>query len=189
MRRLLDKKNATRRETEAAFLKNAKRMRTLAAKARTLRDLIAGLREKSVDSKEVPQVAAVPRVPDPVAPPCLPDGPPGGLRVFPKRGPLTLPVRGFCWSAATASTNFGNTAKGIRLETRADAQVVTPFDGKVVFAGPFRTYGEILIIEHRGGYHTLLAGLAQIDAEGANGYYGEPLGSMATGQWQTSTIC
>ena len=103
------------------------------------------------------------------------------MRRFPERGPLTLPVRGKLVGRYGQSTNFGNTAKGVRLETRPDAQVVTPFDGKVVFAGPFRTYGQILIIEHRGGYHTLLAGLAQIDAVvGQWLLAGEPLGSMST---------
>lgn len=180
LRRLLDRKSVLRRETEAAFRQNALRMRKLAAKARTLRDLIAGLRAKPADSK--PQTAAIPRPPEPaLAPPRLPEGPPGGLRPFPARGPLTLPVRGRLVGRYGESTNFGNTAKGIRLETRSDAQVVTPFDGKVVFAGPFRTYGQILIIEHRGGYHTLLAGLAQIDAVlGQWLLAGEPLGSMAT---------
>ena len=182
LRRLLERKGALRRETEAAYRQNAKRMRNLAAKAQTLRDLVAGLREKPAKTPNRPQVAAISRPPDPAAtPPRAPDGPPGGLRRFPERGPLTLPVRGRLVGRYGESTNFGNTVKGIRLETRPDAQVVTPFDGKVVFAGPFRTYGQILIIEHRGGYHTLLAGLAQIDAVvGQWLLAGEPLGSMAT---------
>lgn len=182
LRRLLERKGALRRETEAAYRQNAKRMRNLAAKAQTLRDLVAGLREKPAKTPNRPQVAAIPRPPDPAATPRrAPDGPPSGLRRFPERGPLTLPVRGRLVGRYGESTNFGNTVKGIRLETRPDAQVVTPFDGKVVFAGPFRTYGQILIIEHRGGYHTLLAGLAQIDAVvGQWLLAGEPLGSMAT---------
>ena len=79
------------------------------------------------------------------------------------------------------SSNFGNTVRGIRLETRSEAQVVTPFDGKVVFAGPFRTYGQVLIIEHRGGYHTILAGLGLVDVVvGQWLLAGEPVGLMAT---------
>ena len=41
--------------------------------------------------------------------------------------------------------------------------VRAPFDGKIVFTGPFRGYGRILIIEHGEGYHTLLAGFSRID--------------------------
>ena len=181
LRRLLDRKGALRRETEAAYRRNIQRMRDLAVKARNLRDLIAGLTSRSAEPERKPLVAAIPRPPDAAPAPRVPEGPPGGLRSFPERGPLTLPVRGKLVGRYGQSTNFGNTAKGIRLETRPDAQVVTPFDGKVVFAGPFRTYGQILIIEHRGGYHTLLAGLAQIDAVvGQWLLAGEPLGSMAT---------
>lgn len=181
LRRLLDRKNALRRETEVAFRKQTRRMRDLAAKARTLRELVAGLRSKPAEPPRPPQVAALTPPSRAIAPPVRPEGPPGGLRLFPKRGPLTLPVRGRLIGRYGQSTNFGNTAKGIRLETRPDAQVVAPFDGKIVYAGPFRTYGQILIIEHRGGYHTLLAGLDQIDTVvGQWILAGEPLGSMAT---------
>lgn len=182
LRRLLDRKSVLRRETEAAYRKNTRRMRDLAAKARTLRDLIAGLRVKPAAPAGKPQIAALPRAPElSLGPPRPPQTLPGGLRQFPERGPLTLPVRGRLVGRYGESTNFGNTAKGLRLETRPDAQVVAPFDGKVVFAGPFRTYGQILIIEHQGGYHTLLAGLAQMDAVvGQWLLAGEPLGSMAT---------
>ena len=180
LRRLLDRKSTLRRETEAAFRKNATLMRDLAAKAKTLRDLIAGLRNQSVENKK--QAAAVPRRPESaLAPPRTLANPPHGLRPFPAQGPLTLPVRGRLVGRYGETTNFGNMEKGIRLETRTAAQVVAPFDGKVVFAGPFRTYGQILIIEHRGGYYTLLAGRTKIDAVvGQWLLAGEPLGSMAT---------
>ena len=65
------------------------------------------------------------------------------------------------------------------METAGSAQVIAPYEGKVVFSGPFRGYGQLLIIEHTGGYHTLLAGMARIDA--AVGHWllvGEPVGIM-----------
>ncbi len=66
------------------------------------------------------------------------------------------------------------------LETRAGAQIVAPFDGRIAFEGPFRSYGQILIIEHGGGYHTVLAGLDRVDAVvGQWLLAGEPVGSMA----------
>jgi septal ring factor EnvC (AmiA/AmiB activator) len=65
------------------------------------------------------------------------------------------------------------------IATRSGAQVVTPFDGQIVFEGPFRSYGQILIIEHRGGYHTVLAGLAHVDVVvGQWLKAGEPVGAM-----------
>jgi len=188
LRTLLRRKNALRRETEAAYRKNAQRMRDLAAKARNIRELMARLRIGPEESPP-PSVAALPpaastgRPSDNTVPssPPLSGGPPGGLRIFPEQGPVTRPVAGRLVGRYGEATDFGNVARGIRLETRADAQVVAPFDGKVVFAGPFRTFGQILIIEHRGGYHTLLAGMAQIDAVvGQWLLAGEPLGAMDT---------
>ena len=73
----------------------------------------------------------------------------------------------------------GTSRKGLDIETRPGAQVVAPYDGKVVFAGPFRAYGLLLIIEHSEGYHTLLAGLSRIDATvGQRLLSGEPVGIM-----------
>src|SRR3546814_19046636 len=62
--------------------------------------------------------------------------------------------------------------KGIDIETRPGAQVVAPFEGRVVFAGPFRAYGLLLLIEHSEGYHSILAGMSRIYA--------------AVGQWLRS---
>ena len=58
---------------------------------------------------------------------------------------------------------FGGASKGILIHASAGGQVVAPFDGRIEFAGPFRGYGQILIIEHGDGYHSLLAGLERID--------------------------
>ena len=77
------------------------------------------------------------------------------------------------------SADAGLLAKGITITSRAGAQVVAPFDGIVAFAGPFRGYGQLLIVEHSEGYHTLLAGLGRIDiAAGQRILAGEPVGIM-----------
>ncbi len=188
LRRLLNRKSALRQETDAAYQKNAKRMTALAGKARDMRELMARLQNPA--AAPAPRPPSRPAVTAPlqptVAPPNRSDGSnlaraPGGLRDFPEKGPVTLPVSGKIIGQYGESLNFGNTARGVRLETRASAQVVAPFDGKIVFAGPFRNYGQILIIEHRGGYHTLLAGLGRIDSlAGQWVLAGEPVGAMGT---------
>jgi septal ring factor EnvC (AmiA/AmiB activator) len=72
-------------------------------------------------------------------------------------------------------------AEGITIATRPAAHVVAPRGGRVVFAGPFRGYGRLLIIEHDEGYHVLLAGLGRIDAAvGDEVLAGEPVGAMTT---------
>ncbi|MBT4488339.1 MAG: peptidoglycan DD-metalloendopeptidase family protein [Rhodospirillaceae bacterium] len=95
------------------------------------------------------------------------------------RGRLRLPARGSWVGRYGESTGFGPRAQGITMQTRQGAQVVAPYDGRVVFAGPFRNYGLILIISHGEGYHTLLAGLAKLQAVvGQTLLTGEPVGVM-----------
>ena len=75
----------------------------------------------------------------------------------------------------------GGEARGLTLETQPGAQIVAPYDGHVVFAGPFRDYGQLLIIEHAEGYHMLLAGFERIDSAVSQTLLaGEPVGVMPT---------
>lgn len=99
------------------------------------------------------------------------------------RGTLPYPVAGSLAAkygeAADPTDSAGLRTKGITIKAAASAQVIAPFDGVIAFAGPFRGYGQLLIIEHSEGYHTLLAGLGRIDAEvGSRVLAGEPLGVM-----------
>ena len=95
-------------------------------------------------------------------------------------GTVRLPVHGRIVRRFGQDESPGEPAKGISIATRHDAQVVAPETGNVVFAGPFRRYGNLLIIEHGDGYHVLLAGLARIDADvGEEVLAGEPVGTVA----------
>ena len=65
------------------------------------------------------------------------------------------------------------------IATLPGAQVVAPFDGKIAFAGPFRRYGQLLILSVGEGYYVLLAGMAEIDGTvGQTVLAGEPVGRM-----------
>ncbi len=95
------------------------------------------------------------------------------------KGRLPLPVVGRVLELYGEPTSAGMTRKGIVIETRPEAQVLAPYRGRVVFAGPFRGYGQLLILEHSEGYHTLLAGLSRIDGiVGQELWAGEPVGRM-----------
>ena len=95
------------------------------------------------------------------------------------RGRMPYPVVGRVVGRYGQTMATGLKRKGIAVETRAGAQVVAPFDGEVVFAGPFRGYGQLLIIDHGEGYHSLLAGMAGIDSViGQWLVAGEPVGLM-----------
>jgi septal ring factor EnvC (AmiA/AmiB activator) len=75
----------------------------------------------------------------------------------------------------------GAVSKGLTIAAKAGAPVVAPLDGSVMFAGPFRGYGQILIVEHAHGYHSLIAGLGRIDTTvGRQVLAGEPVGVMGT---------
>ncbi len=96
-------------------------------------------------------------------------------------GSGALPARGRVVGRYGESDENGAPLRGIRIETRSGGQVVAPADGKVMFAGPFKGYGQLLIIAHGGGYHSLLAGFGRIDrAVGQYVLAGEPVGLMAT---------
>jgi murein hydrolase activator len=120
------------------------------------------------------QLAALP-------PPSAPAPKPADLRPFSgARGTMPFPAVGTLKSRyGEGGEEPGALNKGIVIAARASGQVIAPFDGVVAFAGPFRGYGLLLIIEHSEGYHTLLAGLGRIDCVLEQRVFaGEPVGMM-----------
>ncbi|MBF9198208.1 murein hydrolase activator EnvC family protein [Microvirga terrestris] len=95
------------------------------------------------------------------------------------RGLLPRPVSGETTLDFGASDGYGGTTRGISITTRQNATVVSPADGWVAFAGPFRSYGRLLIINAGGGYYVLLAGMDQINVDvGQFVLAGEPVATM-----------
>ena len=96
------------------------------------------------------------------------------------KGLVLLPAQGRRVLTFGDKTQYGGQSKGLVLETRHGAQVTSPCDGWIVFAGEFRTFGQLLIINAGDGYHILLAGLSQIDVQlGQFVLTGEPVGQMS----------
>jgi septal ring factor EnvC (AmiA/AmiB activator) len=96
------------------------------------------------------------------------------------RGILPMPVSGIRLRSYGQEDDYGNKSNGIVLETRSEAQVSAPSDGWVVYAGHFRRYGNLLIINAGGGYHILLAGMDKMYASvGQFVLAGEPIGFMS----------
>lgn len=97
------------------------------------------------------------------------------------KGLFGLPVNGRKIRNFGGSDGAGGVEKGISLASRAGAQVTTPCDGWVVYAGPFRSYGQLLILNAGGGYHVLIAGMERISVNiGQFVLTGEPVATMGS---------
>lgn len=185
---LIERKAKLLQDTEAERERTRRRIERLTHEAKTLKELFARLEAERPAPAPPPPAPAPPRetkeraksTPRERQTALLSAPRPSALRPFPSRGPITLPVRGEISQHYGDNTSYGTTVKGLTISTRPAARVVSPYDGKVLFAGPFRGYGQILIIEHGGGYHTLLSGLERVDTDvGQWLLAGEPVGVMA----------
>jgi septal ring factor EnvC (AmiA/AmiB activator) len=98
------------------------------------------------------------------------------------RGQVPIPVNGVKLKDFGAADGNGGAEKGLSIATRAGAQVTAPADGWVVYAGSFRSYGQLLILNVGGGYHVLLAGMERISVDlGQFVLAGEPVALMGKG--------
>jgi murein hydrolase activator len=94
---------------------------------------------------------------------------------------FAFPVNGRKIRDFGGSDGAGGVEKGISLATKPGAQVTTPCDGWVVYAGPFRSYGQLLILNAGGGYHVLIAGMERISVNiGQFVLTGEPVATMGS---------
>jgi septal ring factor EnvC (AmiA/AmiB activator) len=88
-----------------------------------------------------------------------------------------LPVQGRTLLGFGAKRESGLASTGLVLAPSAGAQVVAPGRGRVAFAGAYRGFGRIVIIEHDGGWTSLVTGLDRVDAAvGDNVIGGSPIG-------------
>jgi septal ring factor EnvC (AmiA/AmiB activator) len=211
---LIAKKASLQARTTRSAETTAQRLALLSTQAADLRDLIERLaaerRRRDAEERrraEEAQRRDAERLSRLNAPPRLPGGEGGGRAAPPSPTALSRPDPGRPKDLSAFSTGrlllapvagrlarrwgepdeLGISAKGLSFATQPGAQVVAPFDGRVEFAGPFRGYGQILIIEHGDGYHSLLAGLERID--GTVGQWlvtGEPVGVMKAGDAKPS---
>lgn len=95
------------------------------------------------------------------------------------KGHLSVPSNGVSIIEFGNNDGFGGVANGTFIVTRAEAQVVAPADGWVIYKGPYLNYGQIVILNVGQGYNILLAGLAETSVElGQFILMGEPVGIM-----------
>jgi septal ring factor EnvC (AmiA/AmiB activator) len=180
---LVERKSALQRQVTGESAEAERRLQAMADEAASLLDLLTRLEEERQAraaeetrrraNKPEATTSTVARAPNARLAP-------GSSRpITSARGRLPFPVIGRLAGRYGQPTETGLTRKGIAIEASPDATVIAPYDGYVVFAGKFRGYGQLLIIEHSEGYHTLLAGMARIDCViGQWVTAGEPVGAM-----------
>ncbi len=103
---------------------------------------------------------------------------PSGPALAQSAGQLVAPVTGPVLRAFGAAAEDGP-ATGITYAASPGAFVSSPCAGRVAFAAPFRSYGQLLILECGGSYDVVLAGLGSLAVRpGHPTHAGEPLGRM-----------
>lgn len=105
------------------------------------------------------------------------------------KGKLPYPAAGEIARPYGAPDGFGGAEKGLSIRVRAGAAVTAPSDARVSFAGPWRSWGRLLILDAGEGYYLVLAGLARVDVEaGQFVLAGEPVGAMGEGAARAAAI-
>ena len=191
--------SAAQRDLEAQH----DRSNELSRKAASLRDLIASVESDAVNQR-APDEAAKAETARKQADAVKNDGKarlaglPGSpfndvARLAPAiafgeaRGLLPLPVNGSLIKAFGAPDGFGSTEKGLSVSTRPQAVVTAPCDGWIAYSGPYRTYGQLLIINAGSGYYVVLAGMERINVDvGQFVLTGEPVATMGDGTAKTA---
>ena len=193
---LIEQRQKQQAEAEHTLAAERQRALQLGRQADNLKDLIgnlernldaatraarlaarAGDEKKSLDSR--PDLVAL-RDPGRLAP---------AISFASAKKQLPLPVNGVRIREFGASDGVGGTEKGLSIATRNASQVTAPCDGWVVYAGPFRNYGQLLILNAGDGYHVLLAGMERISVElGQFVVTGEPVAVMGSRAQAAATV-
>jgi len=159
----------------------------LAAESQNLRDLIANFEAEVADigprlkpGKNGSNNRAKSRSTAPSKPVTLPKG---TVKFAKAKGRMTRPVTG------ALLRNYGNGEKGLTYRGTSRGQVLAPYAGRVEFAGPFKNYDQVVILNVGDGYFILLTGLGQVFTEaGDNVRLGEPVGILPAAKASNSVL-
>ncbi|MGB3897766.1 MAG: murein hydrolase activator EnvC [Mesorhizobium sp.] len=175
---LLQAKRKLQADTEQALTQEKENAQALAAKAKSLKDLIASLEKDADEKREAGKAQAneaeLAALPVPEANQLAAATPFSALK-----GQIALPVIGKVKRRFGSGDGNGSTLMGDMVATQSGSIVTAPADGKVLYAGPFRSYGQLLILDAGDGYHVVLAGMTGLNvASGQSVLAGEPIGAM-----------
>jgi len=185
---LIDRRQAALETASGALAAGEARNADPAKQAATLKDLLAKTEQQQRDAAVGQQAA------DDVAAKAasLRGADPTRLRpaiaFVDAKGALPLPVSGTVLRAFGESDGYGGTERGLSISARAGSLVAAPMDASVLFAGAYRTYGHVLILNAGGGYNMVLAGLGSLNV--VSGQFvlgGEPIASVGEGATRSAT--
>jgi len=167
---LLKEKQRLQAEAETNIDTERKQAEELASQAKSLQDLIASLEEQIEKLRRAKETAAEQ----------APNTDLSDKLAFSKRkGLLPLPVSGTFGSRFGDDDGLGSPLKGDILRTQSGAIVTAPVDATVLYAGPFRSYGQLLILNPGDGYHIVMTGMSRLNVSlGQSLLAGEPVGVM-----------
>lgn len=194
-RRRLDSLIAEKKSLSRRYVRDSKaeskRVAQLSEKAKSLRGLLEKLaidrkeQQKKAEAKAKAQAkekeTAKPRDEEDDDSEIVLGKPPSGKPITQAKGQLSRPAYGRIVMKFGEREKLGGKHKGISIGARKGAQIVATYDGQIAFAGPFRGYKQLLIIDHGDGYHTLLTGMDRLDVSvGQWLLSGEPVGVMSS---------
>lgn len=154
----------------------------LGEKARDIVELMDTLEADSAVRAELAELAGpMPRPRDPASA-AMQAAPPAPAETDLARGAYRLPVVGRIVAGLGEVNDSGVRSRGITIAARPGGQVVSPAPGRVSFAGDYRGYGKIVIIDHGGGWTTLVTGMIALSAGvGDTIDAGAPIGRAGSG--------
>ncbi|EIM73753.1 peptidase M23B [Nitratireductor aquibiodomus RA22] len=172
---LLDEKKRLQQEAENRMAAEQQQAEALAARATSLQELIGSL-ETEISSLRKAEAERARRLSEPTSP----ENRLGAGATFAKRtGGVALPVSGQFAARFGEDDDTGAPLQGDILRTQSGAIVTAPAGATVLYAGPFRSYGQLLILNAGDGYHIVLAGLDKVSVTlGQSVLAGEPIGMM-----------
>jgi len=167
---LLNEKQRLQAEAETNIDAERKQAEELASQAKSLQDLIASLEEQIEKLRRAKETAAEQQSGSDLS---------DKLAFSKRRGLLPLPVSGTFGSRFGEDDGLGTPLKGDILRTQSGAIVIAPADATVLFAGPYRSYTQLLILDPGDGYHILMTGMGRLNVSlGQSVLAGEPVGVM-----------
>lgn len=169
MAALLATREALYNRTSADHKENADEIKRISMQASNLKDLVKKLDERERQRDRTPAPGRRDRGID--------------TAKLPSPGNGQLPVSGIIRISFGQRDDIGATSQGLHIDSRPGGLVVAPLGGIVRYTGTFKNYGQLIIVEHQKGYHSLIAGLDRIDTVvGQSVAAGEPVGLLGQSQ-------